>query len=233
MNGDRPPAATSRQLVLDLARPSDLSREALVEADCNSLAVAWIDRWPDWPAPALLIHGPRSSGKSHLLGLWARVNGARIIPVESLGSGQRPRDIRYAAIDDVDKIAGNRAEEEAVFHLYNDCQRSGGSLLLTAQSPVSRWPIGLPDLATRLRTAPQIAIEAPDDEALVSVLKKQLADYQLVVPDDELRFAICHIERSFEAAARFAVFLNRVSLRDRRKITRRFVSSVIKEFIAH
>lgn len=220
------------QLVLDLARPADLSRQSLVVARCNEVAVAWMDRWPDWPGPALVVHGPPSSGKSHLLGLWSNSSDAEILPVQALDSVSRPRGLKAVAIDDAHLIAGNRPAEEAVFHLYNDLHQSGGSMLLTARSPVTRWPITLPDLATRLRAAPQVAIGAPDDDALIGVLEKHLADVQMKVSADDLRFAICHIERSFEEAARFAVFINRVSFRDQKKVTRRYIASVIGEFIA-
>ncbi len=222
----------SPQLVLDLARPADLTRQSLVVAKCNAVAVAWIDRWPEWPGPALVVHGPPSSGKSHLLGLWSNTSDAEIVSVGALQAGPRPRGMRSVAIDNADKIAGNRSVEEAVFHLYNDLQQSGGSMLLTGRSPVARWPITLPDLATRLRAAPQVAIGAPDDDALIGVLKKHLADMQMNVTADDLRFAICHIERSFEEAARFAVFLNRVSFRDQKKVTRRYIASVMGEFVA-
>jgi len=224
--------ADGPQLVLDLARPADLSRKALVETKSISVAVAWIDRWPDWPGPALVLHGPPSSGKSHLLGLWAQSTGACRLAVGSLGTGPRPRERKCVAIDDAHLVAGNRAAEEAVFHLYNDLHRSGGSMLLTARSPVSRWPIELPDIATRLRAAPQVSIGAPDDDALISVLQKHLEDLQMDVSTDDLRYAACHIERSFEEAARFAVFINRVSFRDQRKVTRRYIASVIHEFVA-
>ncbi len=33
-------------------------------------AIDLIDRWPDWPAPAVLLAGPVGSGKSHLVEIW-------------------------------------------------------------------------------------------------------------------------------------------------------------------
>ena len=226
------PPAEFPQLVLDLARPADLSREALVETKSNAMAVAWIDRWPDWPGPAVVLHGPPSSGKSHLLGSWAQATNALVLDVGQLEHDVRPRSITTVALDDAQHIAGNSAAEEALFHLYNELHRTGGSMLLTARLPVSRWPIRLPDLATRLRAAPQVAIEAPDDDALISVLQKHLEDMQLEVATRDLQYAISYIERSFEEAARFAVFINRVSFRDQRKVNRHYLARVIKEFVA-
>ena len=40
----------------------------------NREALAWIDRWPDWPAPALALGGPAGCGKTHL---GAHLGGAR------------------------------------------------------------------------------------------------------------------------------------------------------------
>ncbi|NDH63606.1 MAG: DNA replication protein, partial [Alphaproteobacteria bacterium] len=55
------------QLTFDLALPPPTySREDFVAAGGNREALAWIDRWPDWPAPALALSGPVGCGKTHL-----------------------------------------------------------------------------------------------------------------------------------------------------------------------
>ena len=56
-------------------------------------------------------------------------------------------------------------------------------MLLTARRPVAGWPLGLPDLASRLRAAPAVAIGPPDDALLGALLVKLFADRQLVVPE--------------------------------------------------
>ena len=67
------------QLILDLGHRPALGREDFLVAPANQTAVAWIDRWPDWPGPVLALSGPPGCGKSHLLQVWRAMSGAREI----------------------------------------------------------------------------------------------------------------------------------------------------------
>ena len=58
------------QLSLNLSYRTAYGREAFWVAPCNNEAVAWIDRYPDWPVPAVFIYGPAGSGKTHLVHLF-------------------------------------------------------------------------------------------------------------------------------------------------------------------
>ena len=37
------------QLPLDMPFTKKAGRDAFIVSRCNELALAWIDRWPDWP----------------------------------------------------------------------------------------------------------------------------------------------------------------------------------------
>ena len=68
-----------RQLTLDLPHRPALAAEDFLVSTCNEQAVAYVDRWPDWPHPAALIAGPEGAGKSHLANVWRlRVGAARL-----------------------------------------------------------------------------------------------------------------------------------------------------------
>ena len=57
-----------------LGLPLSVGQIGLV-APSNEAAVAWIDRWPDWPGSALVVHGPPGSGKTHLAEVWRARSG--------------------------------------------------------------------------------------------------------------------------------------------------------------
>lgn len=209
------------QLPLDLGHRAAMEAEDFLVADSNLEAVGWLDRWPEWPAPALVIHGPAGCGKTHLTQVWRARSGAVSLAPGDLAHADLPALMGRGgavAIDDADGLSGE-AEERALFHLYNMARDSGGHLLLTARIPPARWPVCLPDLASRLRAAPTVAVEGPDDVLLSAVLVKLFADRQLRVGTDVIGFVVPRMERSFAAARRLVADLDAASLAYRRPIT--------------
>src|SRR5689334_8041341 len=74
------------QLVLPLQTRSAIGRADFIVAPGNERAVAFIDSYPNWPAPAAALHGPPASGKSHLAAVWADRAGARIFEASQLAA---------------------------------------------------------------------------------------------------------------------------------------------------
>ena len=173
----------SSQLTFDLALPPPTyAREDFVVADGNREALAWIDRWPDWPAPALALSGPPGSGKTHLGRIWAARAGAAVLDGSGPRGQERRRPLgahRGASPTIADRRCRPRARARAVPSLQSDARAARPS---AAGRPSCRRRTGgsrLPDLASRLRAAPAVAVAPPDDELLGSIILKQLADRQL------------------------------------------------------
>ena len=194
-----------QQLPLDLAYRPALGMADFVIAPGNRDAVAWIDRWPDWPSHALAIHGPKGSGKSHLAHVWQARSGAVFL--------DRASDETPAAVV-LDEPQG--WPEDTLLHLYNRLREAGGHLLIVSATPPARWPVALPDLASRLASIPAVALAAPDDDLLVAVMAKQFADRGLEVNEDVLRYVASRVERSFAAAAEVVTRIDRAGGRRRR-----------------
>ena len=205
------------QLILDLGHRPALGERDFLVAPCNQAAVQWLDCWPDWPAPALAIHGPAGCGKTHLARVFAARSRAPILEAERVTTASVPArlgEARACVVDDAD-----RADAEPLLHLYNLIAERGGHLLLTAREPPARWPGLLPDLRSRLAAAPAVGVSAPDDALLAALLVKLFADRQLAVGEEVVLFLVHQMERSFDAARRLVADLDAAALRDRRSIT--------------
>ena len=216
-----------RQLVLDLPHRPALGSEDFLVSAANEIAVGLIERWPDWPHPALLVVGPPRSGKSHLANVWRARSGAPTAlaaaaiddsAVHLVGGGGA------LVIEDIDRGIGN---ERVLFHLLNLAREHGGSLLLTSGRPAGELEIALPDLRSRLRALPQALIDEPDPMLLKAVLVKLFADRQLAVEPPVIEHLALHMERSFAAATRLVEEIDRRALAARRRVTRALATEVL------
>lgn len=211
------------QLPLDLGHRAALERDDFLVAASNSTAVAWIDRWPEWPGGGLALHGPSGSGKSHLLAVWCQRSGARTL---------RPRDIGRAgdlpallggddklAFDEADQAAAKPGCAERLLHLINLIRERRGYLLLAGRRAPARWSCPLPDLASRVAALPVVELGAPDDQLLAGLLVKLLNDRQLRVPLPVLHYLVARMERSAAAAQELVSRLDETALAERREIT--------------
>lgn len=221
----------ARQLTFDLSLPPPTyARSDFVVAPGNREALAWIDRWPDWPAPALALSGPPGCGKTHLGRIWAVRSRALELDAAALESKSVADLSELAAANPAIVIeAADRAPERALFHLYNLMRERRGHLLLIAANPPARWSIRLPDLASRLRAAPTVAVAPPDDDLLGSIILKQLADRQLHAGAGVVHYLVSHMERSADAARRVVAALDRRALAESREIDRRLAADVLTE----
>ncbi len=221
------------QLTLDLGHRPALDREDFLVAPSNQVAVAWIDRWPDWPGAALALYGPAGSGKTHLAQVWRGASGAAAIGPEELAAAAPPNLLgrgQALLIDGLESgLEGGRVQEEALLHLYNLVLERGGHVLLTGRDAPARWPIGLPDLRSRLAAVQVVELGAPDDALIEAVLVKLFADRQLRVGGDVVRYLLARMERSFATARTLVAALDRAALESRRGITVPLARKVLNE----
>ena len=209
------------QLVLPLETRSALGRGDFIVAPANERAVAFLDSYPGWTAPAAALYGPPASGKSHLAAVWADKAGAQIIEASHLGV-----DLPAGAL--VVENVGEGVPEAPLFALLE----RGAPLLLTAQLPPSQWPqvfkLALPDLTSRLHALLAFDLWAPDDALLMGLAVKLFADRQLMVPESVVAHMIRNLERSPGAIRDFIAQADAVALAEKRPIN----ISLIKDLLA-
>ena len=212
----------AQQIPLDFAARSALGREDFLLGPSNQDAVGWIDRWPDWPAPALIMTGPAASGKTHLAAVWRDRTQAEIIRPDMLlsHSAEQLAGLNQNLVfDGLDPWLGERAAETMLFHLYNIFKEEKRTFLITMRMAPAHAEFAIADLASRLRAAPVAAIHAPDDVLLASVLIKLFSDHQLTVGNEVIQYILPRMERSFAVARDIVALADKMALSQKRGIS--------------
>jgi chromosomal replication initiation ATPase DnaA len=197
-----------------------LGRGDVIVVPANERAVAFLDSYPDWPAPAAALYGPPASGKSHLAAVWAQKAQACILEAADLKG-----DIPDGPLV-VENIAAG-VPEAPLFALLE----RGAPLLLTAQVPPAQWPqtfrLSLPDLISRVRALLAFPLWAPDDALLMGLAVKLFADRQLQVPENVIAHMIRKLERSPEAIRDFVARADAAALAAKRPINTSLINGLL------
>ena len=211
------------QLPLPLQTAPALGRADFIVAPGNAEAVAFIDSFPRWAAPAAALYGPPGSGKSHLVYAWAQVSGALVVPPAGLDRAflDRLEPGRAVAVEDVERRAG----DDLLFALFQHI----GPLLLTGATPPMTWKAELPDLLSRFGSLLAFPLWAPDDALLAALTRKLFTDRQLAVPDSVIMRIVTSVERSPAAVRDFVARADARALAQKRPISAALVSDLLSE----
>ncbi len=215
----------SRQLALNLPVQPALARSDFMVSPANAQALAMIDTPALWPQGKLLLVGPEGAGKSHLAQVFAHDRQAEVLLADRI----RPPFAEAAAVvvEDAERVAGDPAAEEALFHLHNHVLQRGGLLLLTARHNPAAWGLRLPDLLSRMQATATATLQAPDDALLAAVLVKHFADRQLRVSPALIPWLVPRMERSLAAARDLAAALDARALAEGGPVTRTLAADLL------
>lgn len=172
-----PPSHVHRQLALPLTwcRSAHESDGAFLVGDSNAIAARHLQRFGEWMSPATILIGPHGCGKSLLARLFV-----------AAGAGE--------VVDSIE-----HADEDALFHAWNRAQSGGQRLLIIAQSREQIDAVQLPDLRTRLKTAPIVTIGDPDASLSAALIERLLTGRGLAHAPSLANYITRRIERSYAA----------------------------------
>ncbi len=212
--------------MLDLPHRTALGRDDFLVSESNAAAVAMIDQWPDWPSNAVLLIGPAGSGKSHLVEVWREKSGAGRIAASDLKEPAVPALVAGGALA-MEDAPGAGLDEKAMFHFLNHASQQNARLLITSNSYPAQWQVKLPDLLSRLKALPAVAVGAPSDDLLRGVLVKLFADRQLAVEESVISYLLLRMPRSLEAARTLVAGIDRQALEEKAEVTRGLAARVL------
>jgi chromosomal replication initiation ATPase DnaA len=199
----------NKQLPLPLTYPSQYQQSDFLNASCYQDVMMWLNLYPNWYHHALLILGPASCGKTHLVKMFTKnIYRAKDLTFE---------DIMYmpelCAVEDIDETG---VDETILFHLYNFTAEKNRKVLLSARA-MPLWK--LPDLKSRMAIVPTAKIGLPDDKTIMLLILKEINERQLEIESDVIDYVLKHIDRSFENTLKFVHAVQMLSLAQKRKIT--------------
>ena len=219
--------SATRQLPLPLPHEPSFARDDFLAAPSNAAALSLIEAWPHWPAPLMLLIGPPGSGKTHLAAIFADAVGARRLRGRDLATldPQDVTDARALVVDDADAFAD---AEAPFFHLLNFARARAVPVLMTARRPPDLWGVATPDLLSRLRLAPTVALEAPEVDLIEAVLTKLFSDRQIAVEPSLIAYIARRLDRSLGEARALVEAVDAEALARGKKVSRALAAEFLK-----
>jgi chromosomal replication initiation ATPase DnaA len=215
----------TKQLVFDLPQRTALGRDAFLVTPSNAEAVAVIDGLSNWTSPVQWLYGPSGCGKSHLASVLANQVAVLAFDASQLTEAALADFLGApkGSVPDVvliERLEGLRQDgEEALFHLLNHAKNSSTRLLLLSQIPAAQMTGQLPDLSSRLKAVPAVAMHLPDDALMRGLLAKLFADRQVRIDPRVVDYLLPRIERNFIAMGEIVAHIDQLALSEKRSIT--------------
>lgn len=189
-----------RQIPMDLAPTPEFGFDNFVTGPSNQDGFALITGWRSWPAPVLLLQGPKGSGKTHLGHAWA---------------AEVPDGL---FIDDADED-----DPHVVFAAINAALAGeAGPLLLASTRPPNDWPHDVPDLHSRMKNMAVASLSDADDDVLEAIIRKLFEDTGRSVSRDLVGYIITRSPRSVPALRHAIAELDMAARTDKADLTKAF-----------
>jgi chromosomal replication initiation ATPase DnaA len=193
------------QIALPFDWPPDPRDDEFLVSDSNARAVQQLERWSTWPVMAVVLTGPRKSGRSLLARIFAAKSGGEII-------------------DDAE-----RQSETAIFHAWNRAQETRHPLVIVADAPPPEWSVKLPDLRSRLTASPIARIGPPDETLMQALFDRQFLRRGLDARPDLIQWLILRVERSHIALLRTVDLLDQAVLERHKRLSIPLARATLQE----
>ena len=211
-----PPPAPTAQMALPLDWPDDPRDDEFLIGPSNARAVQLLERWSTWAVMAVVVTGPRKSGRSLLARIFAAKTGGGLI-------------------DDAE-----RQNETAIFHAWNRAQEErrpvviGGleqqrpdlatlpddrPLVIVADAAPPEWAIKLPDLRSRLVASPTVRLGDPDETLMAALFERQFLRRGLDARPELIQWLVVRVERTHIALLRAVDLLDQVVMERRKRLS--------------
>ncbi|HAY45372.1 MAG TPA: DnaA regulatory inactivator Hda [Gammaproteobacteria bacterium] len=195
-----------------------------------------------WPLDPIFLAGHRGTGKSHLL--YAVANRLECLT----GKDDVTQRLSYLALsdssvsaemletlaadqlvllDDVNVWAGNLANEQALFALYERVKRAGGGWLASSSASADAVGFKLPDLISRLSSGLQFKLEPLSEDERMEALKLRARHRGFTISEEPVRYLVKHFARDMHSLFELLETMDEKTLQAGRKVTVPFLKEIL------
>ncbi|WP_354292306.1 DnaA/Hda family protein [Sphingomonas sp. PvP055] len=192
-------------MALPLDWPADPRDDEFLIGPSNARAVQQLEHWSTWPVMAVVVTGPRKSGRSLIARIFAAKTGGGLI-------------------DDAE-----RQNEAVIFHAWNRAQEERRPVVVVADAPPPEWEIKLPDLRSRLVASPMLRIGDPDEVLMAALFERQFLRRGLDARPDLIQWLVARVERTHVALLRAVDLLDQVVLERRKRLSIPLARATLQE----
>lgn len=185
----------------------------------------------------LFLWGAPGTGRTHLLNAACQAAGgagrtACLLPLERADAFsplalEGLAGVDLVALDDVDRVAGHREWEEALFHLLNALRDGGTAVLMSAVRRPHDLALTLPDLRSRLGWGTLVRLDAGDDADRIQALRLRARLRGLELPEEAAGYLLRRVPRDLKTLMHLLDTLDAASLSAKRRLTVPFLREVL------
>ena len=187
----------------------------------------------------IVIWGNQGEGKSHLLHACCQFarqqqQSAFYLPLAA-DDHASPKilegleNVMLVCLDNIDRICGHDAWENALFNFYNRQRDNNHKLILASQMAPDALPIKLPDLKTRLSWGLTLKLQQLDDHEKVTVMIIKAKQQGLEISPQVGQFLLNHYARDLPSIWKILDKIDHATLAAKRKLTIPFVKQIMDE----
>ena len=215
------------QLLLDFNYEQNFRDDDFYVGKSNFYPFELINNWPKWEKNFLNISGEKFSGKTHLTNIFLKkFNGIKfessLLNDENLKAAKPYQNIVLENLNlDV--------SEELIYTLFNMIDQDNKFLIITSSTPIVEIDFMLEDLKSRTKNCLLAKIKNPDDELMLALILKNLADRQITLDKKLIDFIIKRIERSYGKIFEFIYKIDKISLKKKKSIDFKIINEALEE----
>lgn len=181
--------------------------------------------------------GPGGSGKTHLLQAICAAASERTragyVPLRQLaplgvGVLEGLPQLECLCLDDIDRITGQAAWEQAIFGLLRELEETGGRLIVSAQSPPALISWALPDLGSRCAAGAVFQLRVLTEEEQHAALELRARLRGLELPEETWHWLQRRFPRDMRTLYELLDTLDEASLTAQRRLTIPFIRDVLR-----